>query len=154
MGGDSLLNPVIWLCLQLSHQTECQQRVKDAIRHVAVESIWRKQSMRQVISKEPLSNPSIVKVQTGPATHVPRIACDLTGTRQARGVQTHYGLCHCQTLAVQIQVHQRETGAQPMMVLLNSTVSHLLEAKDALQYPERMFHLRPYSRLHPVLRLF
>jgi hypothetical protein len=41
--------------------------------------------------------------------------------------------------------------AQPMMVLLNPAVSHLLETEDALQYPERMFHLRSHSGLHPVL---
>src|ERR1700674_1596584 len=60
---------------------------------------------------------------------------------------------HCQPSAVQIQVHQREAGAQSMMVLLNPAVSHLLETEDALQNPERMFHLRSHSGLHPVLGL-
>src|SRR6201993_1807284 len=60
---------------------------------------------------------------------------------------------HCQPSAVQVQVHQRKAGAQPMMVLFNSPVSRLLEAKDALQNPERMLHLRSHSGLHPVLGL-
>src|SRR5882672_4422703 len=58
---------------------------------------------------------------------------------------------HRQPFAVQVQVHQRKAGAQPMMVLLNPAVSHLLETEDALQYPEGMFHLRSHSGLHPVL---
>src|SRR5437773_12404418 len=60
---------------------------------------------------------------------------------------------HRQPFAVQVQVHQRKAGAQPMMVLLNPSVSHLLETKDALQNSERMFHLRSHSGLYPVLRL-
>ncbi len=61
--------------------------------------------------------------------------------------------CHCQPFAVQIQVHQREAGTQPMMVLLNPAVSHFFETKNALQNPERMFYLRSHSSLHPVLGL-
>ncbi len=57
---------------------------------------------------------------------------------------------HRQPFAVQIQVHQREAGAQSMMVLLNPSVSHLLETEDALQNPKRMFHLRSHSGLYPV----
>src|SRR5271165_5492464 len=60
---------------------------------------------------------------------------------------------HRQPFAVQVQVHQRKAGAQSMMVLLNPSVSHLLEAEDALQNPERMFHLRSHHGLHPVLAL-
>jgi hypothetical protein len=60
---------------------------------------------------------------------------------------------HCQPSAVQIQVYQREAGAQSMMVLLNPAISDLLEAEDALQNPERMFHLRSHSGLHSVLGL-
>src|SRR6266446_2439588 len=60
---------------------------------------------------------------------------------------------HRQPFAVQIQVHQREAGAQSMMVLLNPSVSHLLETEDALQNPERMFYLGSHSGLYPVLGL-
>src|SRR6266478_1618267 len=60
---------------------------------------------------------------------------------------------HSQPLVVQIQIHQCKAGAQPMMVLFNSSVSHLFEAKDALQNPERVFYLRSDSGLHPVLGL-
>ena len=60
---------------------------------------------------------------------------------------------HCQTFAVQVQVHQRTAGAQPVMVILNPSVSHFLETEDALQNPEGMFHLRSHSGLHPVLAL-
>src|SRR6266852_8142064 len=70
-------------------------------------------------------------------------------TRLAETLRPRY----CQPLAVQIQVHQREAGAQPMMVLLNPSVSHLLEAEDALQDPKRMFYLGSHSGLHPVLGL-
>jgi hypothetical protein len=41
-----------------------------------------------------------------------------------------------QPLAVLIEVHQREAGAQSSVILFESAVSHLIEAKDALQYPE------------------
>src|ERR1700741_4136598 len=60
---------------------------------------------------------------------------------------------HCQPFAVKVQVHQRKAGAQPMMVLLNPSVSHLLETEEALQNPERMFYLRSHSGLPPVLGL-
>src|SRR5437773_7475338 len=58
---------------------------------------------------------------------------------------------HRQPFAVQVQVHQRKVGTQPMMVLLNPSVSHLLEAEDALQDPERMFYLGSQVGLHPIL---
>jgi hypothetical protein len=43
-----------------------------------------------------------------------------------------------QQLAVLIEIHQREAGAQPSVILFESAVSHLIEAEDALQYPEGM----------------
>ena len=107
-------------------------------------------------TKEPLSNSSILK-ETG----IP--VC--TGHRCSQGslppcrnppftrISQTLRPGHCQSLAVQVQVHQREAGAQPMMVLAESSVSHLLKAKDALQNPKRMFYFRSYSRLHPVLGL-
>ena len=39
-----------------------------------------------------------------------------------------------------IEIYQREAGAQSSVILFESAVSHLIEAKDALQYPEGMFH--------------
>jgi hypothetical protein len=57
----------------------------------------------------------------------------------------------CETFAVQVQVHQREVRAQAVMVLRDASVSHLVEAEDALQDPERMFYLGPHPRLIPVL---
>ncbi len=57
----------------------------------------------------------------------------------------------CQTFAVQVQVHQREVRAQAVMVLRDASVSHFVEAEDALQDPERMFYLGPHPRLTPVL---
>ena len=33
-------------------------------------------------------------------------------------------------------IHQREAGAQSSVILFESPVSHLVEAEDALQYPE------------------
>ena len=107
-------------------------------------------------AREPLSNSSILK-ETG----IP--VC--TGHRCSQGslppcrnppftrISQTLRPGHCQSLAVQVQVHQREAGAQPMMVLAESSVSHLLKAKDALQNPKRMFYFRSYSRLHPVLGL-
>jgi len=59
----------------------------------------------------------------------------------------------CQPLAVLIEIHHREAGAQSSVILFESAVSHLIEAKDALQYPEGMFHFRSDSGLGGVLAL-
>src|SRR5450759_1217272 len=56
-----------------------------------------------------------------------------------------------QPFAVQVEIDQREAGAQPVMVLRDSPVSHLVEAEDAFQYPENMFYFRSYPRLSRVL---
>jgi hypothetical protein len=37
---------------------------------------------------------------------------------------------------VEVQVHQGEVGAQPVMVLRDASVSHLVEAEDPLQDAE------------------
>src|ERR1019366_7443502 len=58
-----------------------------------------------------------------------------------------------QPLAVLIEIHQREAGAQSSVILFESPVSHLVEAEDALQYPEVMFHFRSDSGLGRVLTL-
>ena len=53
--------------------------------------------------------------------------------------------------AVVVDIDQREAGAQPVVVLFQAPVSHLVEVEDALQDPERMFHLRSNSGLGRVL---
>jgi hypothetical protein len=100
--------------------------------------------------------PSILKAAGISAVHRPRISLyclrpyrNPPFTRLSETLPPR----HRQPFAVQVQVHQRKAGAQPMMVLLNPSVSHLLETEDALQNPEWMFHLRSHSGLHPVLGL-
>jgi hypothetical protein len=39
---------------------------------------------------------------------------------------------------MEVQIDQREVGAESVMVLFDAAVSHLVEAEDSLQYPERM----------------
>ena len=56
-------------------------------------------------------------------------------------------------MAVLVEVHQCEAGAQPVVVLLNAPVSHLVEAEDALQDSERVLHLGSDPRLGRVLAL-
>lgn len=58
---------------------------------------------------------------------------------------------HCQPFAVQVEVDQSKAGAQPVMVLRDSPVSHLVEAEDAFQYSESMFYFGSHSRLRRVL---
>jgi hypothetical protein len=41
---------------------------------------------------------------------------------------------------VQVEIDQSEVGAQPMMVLREAPVAHLVEAEDAFQYAESMFY--------------
>ena len=102
-------------------------------------------------TKEPLSNHrfrrAIRDFKAAQATNTRILPCEPLFTRSSET------LCprHRQPFAVHIQVHQRKAGAQPLMVLFEPSVSHLLETKDALQNPERMFYLRPDSGLHAVL---
>src|ERR1039458_4608468 len=56
-----------------------------------------------------------------------------------------------QPFAVQVEVHQSEVRAQPVVVLRYPPVSRLVEAEDAFQYPENMFYFCSYSRLSRVL---
>ena len=51
---------------------------------------------------------------------------------------------------MEIEIHQREVRTQPVMVLGYASVSHLVEAEDALQDAEGMLHLRPHTGLAPV----
>jgi hypothetical protein len=44
-------------------------------------------------------------------------------------------------LAVPLEIRFRTAGAQTTVILLEAPVSEFVEAKDALQNPERMLHL-------------
>ena len=60
---------------------------------------------------------------------------------------------HGQAFAVQVEVHQGEVRAQPVMVLRDPPVSRFVESEDAFQDPENMFYFRSYPRLSRVLAL-
>jgi hypothetical protein len=57
-----------------------------------------------------------------------------------------------QSFAMEIQVHQREAGAQSVVVFRQSPVAHLVEAEDAFEDAEQMFELSPNARLTAVLK--
>ena len=50
----------------------------------------------------------------------------------------------CQPLAVQVEVDEGEVRAQPVMVLRDASVAHLIEAEDALQDTKDVFYFRSY----------
>jgi hypothetical protein len=52
---------------------------------------------------------------------------------------------------MQVEIDQGEAGAQPVMVLRDTPVSHLVEAEDAFQDAEHMFYFRSYFRLSCIL---
>jgi hypothetical protein len=54
---------------------------------------------------------------------------------------------HYQPFAVQIEIHQSEIRAQPVMVLRDASVPHLVEAEHTIQDVDRMLYLGPYTRL-------
>jgi hypothetical protein len=56
-----------------------------------------------------------------------------------------------QTFAVEIQVDQREAGAQSVVVFRQTPVADLVEYEEAFQDAERMFYLGLHARLTPVL---
>jgi hypothetical protein len=56
-----------------------------------------------------------------------------------------------QAFAVEVEVHQREADAQPVVILGQAAVAHFVEAENTFQDAERMFHLGPHARLTPVL---
>src|SRR5436853_7357955 len=51
------------------------------------------------------------------------------------------------------QIRQRGTDFEPVQVLRESAVTHLLEAEDPLDHPNRVLDLRANPRLGPVPRL-
>ena len=56
-----------------------------------------------------------------------------------------------QMFKLEIQVYQREAGAQSVMVFRETPVADLIEAEDAFQDAERMFYLGTHTRLTTVL---
>ena len=52
---------------------------------------------------------------------------------------------------MQVEVDQSEADAQPVMVLVDSPISDLVETEDVLQYSEGMFYFGPDARLGRVL---
>jgi len=50
----------------------------------------------------------------------------------------------CQAFAVKVEVDEGEVRAQPVMVLRDASVSHFVEAEDALPDAEDMFYFRSY----------
>ena len=52
---------------------------------------------------------------------------------------------------MEVEIDQREVGAQPVVVLGDAAISDLVEAEDALQYAEHMLHLGTHTGLTPVL---
>src|SRR5437762_4320447 len=51
------------------------------------------------------------------------------------------------------QIRQRGTDFEPVQVLRESAVTHLLEAEDPLDHPNRVLDLRAHPRLGAVPRL-
>jgi hypothetical protein len=56
-----------------------------------------------------------------------------------------------QTFAVEVEVHQREAGAQSVVVFCQTAIAYLVEAEDSFQDAEWMFKLGPHARLATVL---
>src|SRR5258708_35010376 len=52
---------------------------------------------------------------------------------------------------MQVEIDQGEVRAEPVMVLRDATIAHLVEAEDAFQDAEHMFYFRSYFRLSCVL---
>ena len=50
--------------------------------------------------------------------------------------------------AVEVEVHQREVCAQPVMVLRYPPIAHLVEAEDALQDAEHVFYRIRQANAH------
>src|ERR1017187_6404742 len=55
-----------------------------------------------------------------------------------------------QPLAVLIDVDRRKGRAEPLVILLQATITHLNKAEDALEHPEGPLHLGAHFRLCPV----
>lgn len=51
---------------------------------------------------------------------------------------------HGEPFAMQVEVHQGEVRAQPVVVLRDAPIAYLVEVEDALQDTEDMFYFRPH----------
>src|ERR1700751_6023088 len=107
--------------------------------------------------REPLSNPAVFRLRKRNGVLGERGFCFAPRNWFRTGGQPRFTRVRetlrpsaGQPFAVQIQFHQGKAGAQPAVVLTESTISGLLKAEDALQYPEGMFDLGPDARLTPV----
>jgi len=60
---------------------------------------------------------------------------------------------HCQPFAMEVEIHQGEVRAQPVVVLGDAAVPRLLEAEHTLQDAEHMLDLGSYTGLSRVLPL-
>lgn len=58
-----------------------------------------------------------------------------------------------QAFAVEIQVDEREAGAEPVMVFGLAALADLVEVEDKFKFPERMDHLDAHTRLTATLLL-
>ena len=61
--------------------------------------------------------------------------------------------CAQQSPAHHIQIHQPTGDKQSRRVLVQATVAHLAESKDALEYQKRVLDFGPHFRLRFVFRL-
>ncbi len=69
------------------------------------------------------------------------------------GLQSHLCRKLCQTFAVKVEVDEGEVRAEPVMVLRDASVSHLVEAEDKLRDAEDMFNLGSYFRFRRIFLL-
>ncbi len=60
------------------------------------------------------------------------------------GLQTHLCREFCQSRAVEVEIDEGEVRAQPVMVLRDASIPHLVEAEHPLQDAEDMFYFRSY----------
>jgi hypothetical protein len=100
-------------------------------------------------TKEPLSKPVFWSLANGsePALHHRRAvkACFASISPGTLRLQED------QPLAVLVEVHQREGGAQVIVVLLQAPEPDLHKSKDSLQDAKRMLHLSSHPGLGPIL---
>ena len=53
---------------------------------------------------------------------------------QSETLRPEWNPANCQPFSVLIYVHQREACTQPLMVLPDAAISHLVETEDAFEY--------------------
>ena len=67
--------------------------------------------------------------------------CCLKGQRAFSGVALRET---DQAFAVEVEVDEGEVRAQPVVVLGDTSIAHLVETEDSLEDAEDMFYLRSY----------